>query len=239
MIRQHLKGKTVRVRWSVALAAVLLLALGIPGAAQTMVLTPVGETPPTGTGYWLAGPDGRTPVVGSSGSAVINANGTTVRVNTTGLVPGHAYTMWLVYFNDGTLCTAGEDGPPSTNCGPADVRVQGGVTYGDGKVVGDSGTATFVSRLNVGYVNPSSSSPPPWGGADYQPVNPDYHVVIRSHGPAIAEELNEQILSFFGGCETNIGPPPGQGGPGWPIPDDPGECGDVQLYVFETVVATP
>lgn len=238
MSRQMLKGRVGGARL-LMLVAVLGLAFAAPGSAQTTVLTPVGETPPTGTGYWLSGPDANTPVLGSSGSALVNSNGTTVQVKATGLVPGHAYTMWLVYFNDGTTCTAGESGPPLTSCGFADLFIQGGVTYGDGKVVSESGKATFVSRLNVGYENPSSTPPPPWGSADYEPVNPDYHVVIRSHGPANPGQIGDQITSFFGGCVINVGPPPGQSGPEWPIPEDLGECGDVQLYLFETVPATP
>jgi hypothetical protein len=166
-------------------------------------------------------------VVGSSGTATVNENGATIKVKATGLEPGHAYTMWVVYFNDSDLCVDG--------CNGADLPVAGGaVTFGDGQVVGGSGNATFTARMNNGDGVISWPPPPPFGFALYEAGdNNEFHVVIRSHGPKIAGEVGEQIHTYIGGCMTEVGPPPEN--PldlDFPVPAAPGECGDVQLYVF-------
>jgi hypothetical protein len=167
-------------------------------------------------------------VVGSSGTAKVNENGATIKVKATGLEPGHAYTMWVVYFNDSTECFEG--------CNGADLPDAGGaVTFGNGQVVGGSGNATFTARMNTGDgVTSPDHGPPPFGFALYEAGdNNEFHVVIRSHGPKIAGEVGEQIHTWGGGCTTQVGPPPENPGDfDFPVPAAPGECGDVQLYVF-------
>lgn len=208
----------------------MLATIAAPATARTNQLTPQ----PNGEGFWLAGEDAGEEVAGSSGRATVNNNGATISVRATHLMPGHAYTMWIVYFNDGTACEFGES-DPDTNCGGGDlVAGRGGVNYGDGKVAGGTGEATFTARLNAG--DGPDQGPP--GVVAYDPSeSPDFHVVIRSHGPKRPGMVSEQILTFNGGCDVEVGPPPGQSGPQFSIPDEPGECGDIQLYIFETTPA--
>jgi hypothetical protein len=208
--------------------AMALVTVAAPATARTNRLTPQ----PDGEGWWLAGADADTEVEGSSGRATVNSNGATISVRATHLMPGHAYTMWIVYFNDGTACGFGES-EPDTNCGPGDlVAGHGGVNYGDGKVVGGTGEATFTARLNAG----DGPDQGPTAVVPYEPSDyPDFHVVIRSHGPKIPGEVSEQILTFEGGCvPPDVGPPPGSSGDQYSIPEEAGECGDIQLYIFET-----
>ncbi len=141
--------------------------------------------------------------------------------------------MSVVHFNNGTDCAAGEIAPP-TNCGPLDFLAGlGGATFGDGKVVGGSGKATFTAHLKAGDA-------PSFAGAAYQPgESPDFHVVLRSHGPKLPGSAQIQGPDPFGGCLAEVGPPPGSAGPQYPIPANDGECGDVQLYIFETTPAGP
>ena len=215
-------------------AGFLVAAIAAPGTAATSTLD--GPVP----AIWLSDPEGDPgdigiergdPVVGSSGTARLNANGTTITVNVTGLEAGHAYTMWVVYFNDQTLCA--DRGSGNAGCNGGDLPfAPGGVVFGDGKVAGSSGTATFSARMNEGESADSLGPPPPFAFGPYEPgEDNEFHVVIRSHGPKIAGEVAEQIHTFGGGCTTEVGPAPGQPGD-FPVPVAPGECGDVQLYVF-------
>lgn len=226
------------MRRTLVLAMTVGLIVGVlatPGAAATGTLD--GPDP----AIWLSDPEGDVgdngieqgdPVAGSSGTAKANGNGTTITVNTTGLEPGHTYTMWVVYFNDSALCE--DRGSGVAGCNGEDLRFAGGgVLFGNGQVVGASGTATFTARMNSGDgADTLGPPPPPFGFAPYQAgENNEFHVVIRSHGPKITGEVGEQIHTFGGGCTTEVGPAPEQQGD-FPVPAAPGECGDVQLYVF-------
>ena len=214
----------------------LISVMAAPAAAKTTNLD--GPNP----AIWLADPDGigegdietGDPIANASGSAKVNENGATIKVNTTGLEPGHAYTMWIVYFNDQTLCedrSSGVDG-----CNGEDLPfVGGGVLFGNGQIAGGNGNATFTGRLNSGDgadYGPPTPAGPPFAFAPYEAgEDNEFHVVIRSHGPKKPGEVGEQINTYNGGCELEVGPPPEAPGP-WPVPVEPGECGDVQLYIF-------
>ena len=209
------------------MAMVLLIVGAVPAFAGTTSLD--GPAP----AIWLSGDDQDAPVAGSSGSATVNSNGATIRVNATGLEPGHTYTMWVVYFSDSTQCE--DRGSGNAGCNGEDLPFAGGgVAFGNGQVVGGSGNATFTARMTTGDGVISFPPPPPFGFALYEAGdNNEFHVVIRSHGPKIAGDVGEQIHTFNGGCTTEVGPPPENPDDlDFPVPAAPGECGDVQLYVF-------
>jgi hypothetical protein len=179
--------------------------------------------------FWLSGADAGKDLVYPSGSAKVNNSGATIKVNATDLIPGHAYTMWVVYFNDSVGCE-GAEGCNGPDLGLPDVD-GGGVLFGNGQVAGGNGTATFTARLNTGDTADSPPRPPPFAFAPYEAgENNEFHVVIRSHGPTIPGEVGEQIQSYNGGCEVEVGPEAGQIGGDVPVLS--GECGDVQLYIF-------
>lgn len=121
-------------------------------------------------------------------------------------------------------------------CGGGDLAspdVGAGVLYGDGKVVGGSGRATFVAHLSTGDGDAVLGPPPPpfaFGPYEAGPDN-EFHVVIRSHGPATPGVVDDQVHTFGGGCEVEVGPTPGQQGD-FPVPSAVGECGDVQVHIF-------
>lgn len=195
----------------------------LPAVGGPTRLTPV----PSGEGIWLAGPDAATSVDGSSGTASVGVNGTTITVNATGLVPGHAVTMWVIYFNDANDCSFPDAG--LSRCGFFDVLFgRGGAVVGASHVIGGSGTATFGARLNVGDSPDILSDLPTYNPS----ATPDFLAIVRSHGPMTPGELETQLHSVFDGCTTEVGPPPGQ--TGGEIPDQTGECSDVQLYTFES-----
>lgn len=212
----------------------LLIVGAVPALAGTTSLD--GPDP----AIWLSDPDGiddgdietGDPIANASGFAKVNNNGATIKVTATGLEPGHAYTMWIVYFNDQTECE--DRGTGVAGCNGEDLAfVGGGVLFGNGQVVDEDGNATFTARLNTGTVAPAPPPPPPFSFAPYEAGEEnEFHVVIRSHGPKIPGEVSEQIHTYEGGCVgPDVGPRPEQPGE-FPVPALPGQCGDVQLYIF-------
>jgi hypothetical protein len=194
----------------------LLIVGAVPASAGTTSLD--GPDPK----IWLSGLDQGTPVAGSSGSATVNNNGATIKVNATGLEEGHAYTMWVVFFSDQANGCGGD------GCNGSDLGGANGIAYGDGKVVDGSGEATFSARLRDGAAGVVPGEGPT---ATYEAgTNNEFHVVIRSHGPTRPGMVSEQIHELDGGCDTEVGPAPGT--IGGTVPADPGDCGDVQLYIF-------
>lgn len=184
---------------------------------------------------WLSDPEGvdgdngierGDTVDGSSGRAVVTNSRAQIKVKANGLEPGHAYTMWVVYFNDQTLCVEG--------CNGADLGTGGGVVYGTGRIASHNGSATFRANLRTGDGADAvgETPPPPFAFAPYAAgESNEFHIVIRSHGPLIWGEIWDQLTTFGGGCTDEVGPAPEQPGD-FPVPLAPGECGDVQLYVF-------
>lgn len=222
------------MRRSIALlaGAVLVMATATPVNASPNRHRLDGPAP----AIWLSDPDGidgdngterGDSVVGSRGRATVSHNKGRVAVRATGLVPGHVYTMWIVYFNDQTLC---DDG-----CNGADlVAAGGGVIWGDGSIANGNGKALFHTVLRTGdgaeYVG--ETPPPPFAFAPYEAnADNEFHVVIRSHGPLQPGEVWDQLTTFEGGCEVEVGPAPEEV-EDFPVPLAPGECGDIQLYVF-------
>jgi hypothetical protein len=229
---QNMNGKKHYLRTRASIVGIMLLALMTVSSAALAHTTTLDPDP----GFWLSDPDGIDGVSGieqgdlvegSSGQAAVRHNGAQIKVKARGLEPGHAYTMWVVYFNDSTLCVDG--------CNGADLGVAGGgVIWGAGRIGGGNGQATFVANLQTGdgADHVGDTPPPPFAFAPYEAgANNEFHIVIRSHGPRIPGEVHDQLTTFGGGCETNVGPFPEQIGD-FPVPAAPGECGDIQLYAF-------
>ena len=157
--------------------------------------------------------------------------GATVAVETVGLIPSHTYTAWLRYFNDIGSCSVGEESP-AASCGFGDLPSgAGGVVGIDGLVADSDGAVSFRGLIHVG-TEPEIGPP---GIVAYAPVEPTFQVIIRSHGPVDPSVMPAQIDGRNGGCTDEVGPPPPVGsGSEFPIPATLGQCGDVQIFVFET-----
>lgn len=224
------KKRTLRTRTGVF--GVMLLALMMVSGTALAHVTELDPDP----GIWLSDPegvDGDTGieqgdlVEGSRSTAAVTHDGAKIRIKATGLEPGHVYTMWVVYFNDSTLCVDFCNGP--------DLAVAGaGIIYGDGTIGGEDGEAKFVVNLKNGDGGDhvGSPPPPPFAFAAYEAgPNNEFHVVIKSHGPMIGGLVHAQLTSFGGGCEVGVGPLPEEVGD-FPVPSAPGECGEIQLYSF-------
>lgn len=142
------------------------------------------------------------------------------------LEAGYAYTVWWVIWNNPENC-----GIPF-QCSDADFaianEVEVEVLYAAGHVVGNSGTGNFAASLNEndtdGSINEDIFGLPSYGGL-HDARTAEIHLVLRSHGPAIPGQVDEQISTYPGGCEIDF--------PAFTeVPDAEGECGDYMAAVF-------
>lgn len=167
-----------------------------------------------------------TQVLGSS-TLHRNKNGITVNYKTSELTPGHAYTLWWVIWNRPENCSAFPDACTDADFAIAN-QVEVEVMYAAGHLAGGSGKGNFSAHLNEnddsGSINPLFGLPPFGGLQDAEAA--EVHLVLRSHGPAIPGQIAEQINSFGGGCTVFL-PPFSE------IPDEVGECADIQAAVHQ------
>ena len=150
-------------------------------------------------------------IEGASAHVVRTPNGVNYRVSTNSLMPGHAYTLWVVIFNEPDRC----DTPGM--CAPFDLfnaDAKPDMVYGAGVVAGGSGMATLAGRTRVGDVSGSAQAPA--GLFSYGLTNPlgaEFHMVVRDHGPVIPEFMPDMIHSLAGGCTDAGIPAPGADSP--------------------------
>jgi hypothetical protein len=121
-------------------------------------------------------------------------------VSTTGLATNGAYSWWWVVFNRPEFCVGGcglDDLPAgATPVSNGDPRVRASLLWGGGFVANGAAAAEVAAHLDRG-------KPPGevrFGPGLQRPRHAEIHIVLRSHGPAVAGEVAEQIGSFNGGC---------------------------------------
>lgn len=205
------------------IAGLAAAALASSGGAAVAAQEPVTKTVPM---RWVGEARAPTPltpareVEGSSQTTIATADGAAMQVVTTGLEPGHAYTLWFVFFNRPEYCV---DMPtPELNCGLADLfnpLADGSVVYGSG-LVASGATETFDAYRPVGEApagDPEEKMA--WGGGVLtNPRGAEYQSIVRNHGPADPDYMPEQLETFNGGC--------GEG--------EPYQCTDDQASGFRT-----
>lgn len=176
-----------------ALPAVLLPA--ITGAAE---FEPALGKPKVSISDMAVFPNG--PAV--AGASVLTRYNTHVNgtVSATGLTAYGAYSWWWVVFNNPAFCVDGcglDDLPfGATPISNGDPRVEASLLWGAGFVANGTGAAQVEARLD-------RAKPPGevrFGPGLRRPRGAEIHIVLRSHGPAVAGEVAGQIGSFNGGC---------------------------------------
>ncbi len=133
-------------------------------------------------------------------------------IHTTGLEPGHAYTVWLVIFNNPDACSdecSQDDFPPDvpgaqTGDDEPDPAVAASSLWAAGTLVGADGTTSFFGRVEAG--NPPGMVV--FGPGLEDPMGAEIHMIVRSHGRALIGEVAEQISTSQGLC-TVTKPDPG------------------------------
>ncbi|MGB3464992.1 MAG: hypothetical protein WBA74_06975 [Cyclobacteriaceae bacterium] len=141
---------------------------------------------------------------------------------TSGLVVNSATTLWVLGWNSPENCA----GPECTMFDIFNPAVGGDVLGAGGKVVRSSRLdvrLTYIAKGDTsGSVNPFLLGMPPVGITD--PMNANFVLAIRSHGPVIPELLSEQLNTYNGGCTFDFLPPiPQLGAAG------PNTCEDIQF----------
>ena len=173
---------------------------------------------------------GNAGAVGDNAQAklVRSSDGIRYRFDTTNLVAGNAYTLWVVVINDPSAC---DTTPCAVTQIMGDPAVDGQVTWGGvGKVGRDNGTARFRSRIEAGPLLDG------WlqvQGLD-DPMGAEIGLVLNDHGPIIRSLRGEMLSTYRAGCADTSPFPPffpatalADGTPG------PNTCRLSQLAVFE------
>ena len=122
------------------------------------------------------------------------------KVRTGDLTPGHAYTLWMVIFNNPAGCAADDDDPVCNDFDLFNAEAQPDMVFAAGKRVGASGRATFVGRRRVGTLRGSVNGPVglPSNGLT-NPRGADIRFVVHDHGPASRAYMPDMIRSIDGG----------------------------------------
>ena len=147
-------------------------------------------------------------VVGSS-RLDRNAGRVNVQFEAGELMAGEATTLWAVVFNNPDACV-GECDDPDLFENP---DTQADLMYVAGSVANARGEIQFASGIAEGDTSESIMhlfGLPGWGIIDARTA--EIHLVVRSHGQAIAELRHAQTSSFNGGC-TGFGAEFGTPGP--------------------------
>jgi len=186
-----------RASISTALAVVLITACandgptGVDDGLGTAAEQPVLDGQIAASSIVTEFPAG--PVIpGASAWMARSEDGVNVRLQTSGLTPGHAYTLWVVPFNNPENCIV------ANACVLADAlandpAVAVDLINGTGLVVGGSGKATFAARTRVGDLGIR-------GIGLLDALGSEIHLVVRDHGPKLPG--NAQLSEFGGGCDV-------------------------------------
>lgn len=146
------------------------------------------------------GPDGVAPSPGAKGTLVRHADSVDIDIRTNNLDPGGAYTVWVVNWDDSSLCNG--------DCDMEDVCAVAGasVYYVTGAVIADDGTANFSATIYEGpttfAVNCAHGGVENGGLGDAE--NAELHFVMRTHGDPIPGLVPAQTQTFLGGCNTDV-----------------------------------
>lgn len=208
-----------------ALAGCVMLMAEVPTEGKVSFLAQ--STMTTSPVHWLWDPAS---VIGSSKLVRTDA-GVSYTYHTSGLMPGHVVTVWVVVFNNPEHCATRPCTMPTDVFNPA---VEADFHYAGGHVIGGSGRGNFGGHLAVGDLSGSGraevgSQPVPL----LDPFGAEIMIALHSHGPAVpGQVLKGQLTSFLGGCQTFLGPDGLAAGPEH-IPVDVGECSTFQYSVHE------
>lgn len=146
------------------------------------------------------------------------------------LVSRHVYTVWWVVFNFPENCQV-----PGA-CSEADFANAQAVgldlMFAAGDATCHHGIGEFKGQLKVGdtsgSINRLLDLGEPIGLLDAKKA--EVHLVVRSHGPKLFDQRKLQMSSYDGGCTVYFQP-------FTEIPKAPGECGEIQFAVHQSIEA--
>lgn len=97
------------------------------------------------------------------------------------------------------------------------------ISYATGKVTNPNGRANFKATLEADEGLGTREIIFGDSATLKDPAGAEVHLVVRSHGPAVPGEEDEQTGSFAGGCDVFLTPPS--------VPTEVGECADTLFSV--------
>lgn len=217
-------------RVAIATAAVGLAVISVacdgslPAPAQPTVLD-LGAAPTGASGTVPSSRQGSVaadaPVVRFLDGATVGGatlmrtpNGVSFRFSTSDLTAGHAYTLWVVIFNEPGNCSV------PNQCAPGDLgnaAAKPDMMYAAGALSGGRDAATFAGRVAVGDVSGSINAPV--GMPSYGLLNPygaEIWLAVHDHGEKLPEFMPDMTMTIAGGCVNA-----GIGDPTWDLYEGP------------------
>jgi len=220
-----MRRTTISVALSLAVLGTAVLASALPVAAQDDDMAPATLVNTSDIYAFPGTVWAGQPIVGATSNYIAYAEGVSATFDTTGLVPGHAVTMWWVVFNHPEECTNGAGG---FRCGEPDLLIMGGdeavegsVLQAGGQIVGPDGDGHFGGYLAVGDTSDLLVD----GPGLTNPLGADVHLVLRDHGPVQDGLFIDEVGSYGGGCTE--------------APEDTGTLGDFVCHEVQFAVHEP
>lgn len=145
------------------------------------------------------------PMPNSSSTMLRNRHGVTLSVNTAGLEPDAAFTVWFLVFNNPEFCA----GTAELNCSPlvgdlGNPAVDASAFWGAGRVSDFHGQLDIHSTIFAGGDVPGQRL---FGPGLLHATKADIHIIVRSHGSAAtlqaAGQLGAALTTIEGGCGIN------------------------------------
>lgn len=215
------------MRTVLAIVAVVGAVTALSASASANEVTPITSEEPV---LAFAAPE---ETVGTS-TLTRTEDGVAMGLRTTGAAPREALTVWWVVFNDPDACSA-------PGCGSDDIFVDGDpagpldedqiaaadivAAYATGRKSSNQGTASFRASLAENEAPGTREIIFGDGATLKDAAVAEVHLVVRSHGPAVAGQVDVQTGSFAGGCDVFLAPPA--------VPSAVGECADTLFSVHQ------
>ncbi|MUP44520.1 hypothetical protein E0K83_02015 [Gramella sp. BOM4] len=148
------------------------------------------------------------------------------------LEPGHAYTLWWRVWNNPQSCNI------PGGCEEGDLEragiVQVEMMHAGSQIADAEGKVKIRSTLlaadDSGSINHLHGLPPAGGLHADKTFSSEVQLILRSHGPFVEELMEIQLDSYSEGCSTSLGFRAFT-----EIPDEIGECGDIEIAVHPPV----
>jgi len=203
-----------QMKISEILLAIAIALVANAGAADTL---PMSWVPPSGV---TPGP-----IDGTQALLETSPAGASMRIETSGMTPGHAFTVWWVAVQSPENCS-------TRPCSPMDAMgnaetMNSVASNAGGGIVNDDGSVRFASFLPIGEVAGNF-----YTSTFDQPLTAEYHLVIQDHGPLILDMAADMLGAYRGGCTDESIPPfypasaKSDGTPG------PNACNTAQVALF-------
>lgn len=147
--------------------------------------------------------------------------GVTFRLLTRGLEPGHAYTLWMVIFNNPEGCKEDDGAAVCNDFDLFNPASEPDMVWAAGTRVRRSGRAIFRGYRPVGTTAASVNEPLglPSNGLT-NPAGADIRFIVHDHGRVLREYMPDMIKSIDGGCKDAGVPEEGFPSP-WNLYDGP------------------